>query len=241
MATKMTDLAKRIGDDGPVATFRISTITALEGVSPFRVKCDATDTAWLACDGQTSYTVGDKVYILQQGSEFFVAGKIGGAQATPIGSLTAFAGSTAPNGWLLCDGSAVSRTTYAALFAICGTTYGAGNGTTTFNLPNLADKMPVGSGARARGATGGASTVALSTAEMPSHNHGSAGDHAHVLNDIAGAFVTTGGGTIALSSSPGSFFFTSTNGAHTHSSNGSGTAHENMPPFVAMPYIIRAL
>ena len=53
------------------------------------------------------------------------------------GSIMAYGGSTAPAGWLKCDGSAVSRTTYSALFAIIGTTYGAGNGSTTFNLPNL--------------------------------------------------------------------------------------------------------
>lgn len=60
---------------------------------------------------------------------------------TPTGSVLAFAGSTSPAGWLLCDGSAVSRTTYAALFAVIGTTYGTGDGSTTFNLPNLTDKF----------------------------------------------------------------------------------------------------
>ena len=60
----------------------------------------------------------------------------------PTGVVQAFAGSTTPQGWLLCDGSAVSRTTYAALFAVIGTTYGAGNGSTTFNLPNLTVQPP---------------------------------------------------------------------------------------------------
>ena len=58
-----------------------------------------------------------------------------------VGAVVAFAGSTSPAGWLLCDGSAVSRTTYAALFAVIGTTYGSGNGSTTFNLPNLTDRF----------------------------------------------------------------------------------------------------
>ena len=62
-----------------------------------------------------------------------------------VGVVQAFAGSTTPQGWLLCDGSAVSRTDYAALFAVIGTTYGAGNGSTTFNLPNLIDKFVEGS------------------------------------------------------------------------------------------------
>ena len=63
----------------------------------------------------------------------------------PVGIVQAFAGSTIPTGWLLCDGSAVSRTTYASLYACIGTTYGTGNGSTTFNLPNLTDKFVEGS------------------------------------------------------------------------------------------------
>ena len=63
----------------------------------------------------------------------------------PTGCVQGFSGSTTPQGWLLCDGSAVSRTDYAALFAVIGTTYGAGNGSTTFNLPNLVDKFVEGS------------------------------------------------------------------------------------------------
>ena len=63
-----------------------------------------------------------------------------------VGIVQAFAGTTIPNGWLLCDGSAVSRTDYAALYAVIGTTYGAGNGSTTFNLPNLTDKFIQGNG-----------------------------------------------------------------------------------------------
>lgn len=69
-----------------------------------------------------------------------------GQPLLPVGVVQAFAGSTIPTGWLLCDGSAVSRTNYAALYAVIGTTYGAGNGSTTFNLPNLTDKFIQGSG-----------------------------------------------------------------------------------------------
>ena len=63
----------------------------------------------------------------------------------PTGCVQAFAGNTTPQGWLLCDGSAVSRKDYAALYAAIGTTYGAGDGSTTFNLPNLVDKFVEGS------------------------------------------------------------------------------------------------
>ena len=66
-------------------------------------------------------------------------------QGIPVGVVQAFAGATTPQGWLLCDGSAVSRTDYADLYAVVGDTYGAGDGSTTFNLPNLVDKFVEGS------------------------------------------------------------------------------------------------
>lgn len=71
--------------------------------------------------------------------------KLDGLTSIPTGTVHAFAGSTAPAGYLLCDGSAVSRTTYSNLFAVIGTTYGVGNGTSTFNLPNLIDRFIQGS------------------------------------------------------------------------------------------------
>ena len=68
-----------------------------------------------------------------------------GVGLPPVGSVTAFAGTTTPQGWLLCDGSAVSRTDYADLYAVIGDTYGSGDGTNTFNLPDLVDKFIEGS------------------------------------------------------------------------------------------------
>ena len=64
----------------------------------------------------------------------------------PTGAVQMYAGSTAPSGWLLCDGSAISRATYASLFSVCGTTYGAGDSSTTFNLPDLRGACPAGVG-----------------------------------------------------------------------------------------------
>jgi microcystin-dependent protein len=106
--------------------------------------------------------------------------------AVPTGSITQFAGAVAPTGWLICDGTPISRTTYAALFAVVASVYGAGDGTTTFNLPDLRGRMPVGKNAATfatLGATGGEETHQLITAEMPAHTHvftGTAmGTHSH--------------------------------------------------------------
>jgi microcystin-dependent protein len=99
------------------------------------------------------------------------------------GVLAPYAGSSAPSGWLLCYGQAVSRTTYAALFTVLSTTYGAGDGSTTFNLPDLRGrsvfgKDDMGGSTAARlgsiitgttlGATGGTERHTLTTAQLPS-------------------------------------------------------------------------
>ena len=111
---------------------------------------------------------------------------VGGYSLIPVGSLVAYAGPTAPEGWLLCDGSAVSRTSYANLWALVSTTYGSGNGTTTFNLPDMRSRMPIGAGAgtgltsRALAANGGAESVVIGSANLPTHVHSIAHDHASV-------------------------------------------------------------
>ena len=83
------------------------------------------------------------------------------SKAVPAGTVIAFAANKAPDGYLLCNGAAVSRTTYATLFSAISTTYGAGNGSSTFALPNLTDKFIQGSG------TAGTSKAA----GLPDHNH----------------------------------------------------------------------
>jgi hypothetical protein len=95
------------------------------------------------------------------------------------GLLFDYAGGAAPTGFLLCDGSAVSRTTYSGLFAAIGTTWGAGDGSTTFNVPDLRRRTTIGSGgtsisgpANTVGATGGAETITLATGNLPPHTHG---------------------------------------------------------------------
>lgn len=125
---------------------------------------------------------------------------------TPTGVIQMFCGSTAPTGWLLCDGSAISRTTYSALFAVMGTAYGVGDGSTTFNVPDMRSRVPIGSGQgsgltnRARGASGGAESKTISTSNLPAHTHSAdppatnsgtvSSDHAHYTGAHGHSYIT---------------------------------------------------
>lgn len=144
--------------------------------------------------------------------------------ANPTGMLAPFAGSTQPTGWLLADGTAVNRTTYADLFAVINTTYGAGDGSTTFNLPDLRGRLPMGAGtgtglnasgtgaptgsaqtARTRGAWGGEETHLLTGAESGTSAHGhTASSPAHTHGPgSSNTFLTWDGGTLGVASGGG--------------------------------------
>jgi len=157
----------------------------------------------------------------------------------PTGSVMPYApygigGVTIPTGYLQCDGSAVSRTTYADLFAVIGTTYGVGDGTTTFNLPDCRGRFVIGAGAgggltsRSLGATGGANSVSLATAELPAHNHTSQ-DHYH--------YSGSGRYKLEQGASPYTWGLLDWDPGNTQNA-GSGTAHENRHKCVAYTYII---
>lgn len=112
----------------------------------------------------------------------------------PIGNVIMFAGDNIPTGWLAFDGSSVSRSTYARLFSVIGTLYGAGDHVRTFNLPNFQQRFPLGININLRERPGrligGVSNITLITAELPAHKHGKgtittrpAGGHSHNILD----------------------------------------------------------
>jgi microcystin-dependent protein len=119
-----------------------------------------------------------------------LAGGIAGLSTAQPGFVQTYAGSSAPTGWLLCDGAAVSRTTYANLFAVVMTTYGVGDGVTTFNLPDLRGRFVLGKAASGTGSTLGSTGGSIDhTHTGPSHTHGAgsyqapAHDHGGVTGD----------------------------------------------------------
>ena len=183
-----------------------------DGSYQVQVNASATTTR---CAKLCNASVGDSVLVLIQSNGHAAAvGRVGGDEGggggggdTPTGAITMFGGSTAPEGWLLCDGSAVSRTTYSALFSIIGTTYGTGDGSSTFNLPDLGGKFALGkSSTHALATTGGVETVTLTAAQsgVPAHSHG-LNSHTHTYDK---ASTPTGSTTLTTNQIP----------AHTHGS-----------------------
>lgn len=176
-------------------------------------------------------TTNDELKLRNEANDgWIVMGKFSGnsnTSDTPSGAILQFAGSSAPANWLLCDGALVSRTTYANLFSAIGTTYGAGDGSSTFKLPDLRGRVPVGAGQgsgltnRTMAQSSGAETHTLSVSEIPSHSHDLP------LQSTGPA----GGGFLAGYPSTGTGIVSSTTGG--------GQAHNNMQPYLVVNHIIK--
>ena len=178
----------------------------------------------------------------------------------PIGSSTNYWGQTAPAGWIFMYGQALSRSTYSKLFAVLGTTFGPGDGSTTFNIPDArgraeAGKDDMGGVSAGRlsspvdgstlGAVGGSQSVTLGLNEIPAHSHtgatGNNGSHTHTVN----AFLSGAGGfsqgAPVQAGTLGAGFGTSTAGEHAHSipEQGGGAAHNNIQPTIVANKIMK--
>lgn len=157
--------------------------------------------------------------------------------AVPAGGLMPFAGSIAPAGWLLCAGQAVSRSQYGELFATIGTAYGVGDGSTTFNLPDLRGRVVAGvdnmggsdagrlDWSNTLGTSGGTQTHTLTTSEIPSHTHTASGAATSVANSNNSLFMGAGNPPVGTVGNIGS--------------TGGGGAHNNMQPTLLLNYIIK--
>lgn len=162
--------------------------------------------------------------------------------AMPVGAVVPFAGAASPSGWLLCGGQAVSRTTYAALFTAIGVAYGAGDGSTTFNLPDLRGRVVggrddmgtgtsagrltpafFGANADTLGATGGSQSHTLTIAQMPAHDHD--------MTALGSRNLASGGGDVVPEQGSPSTMTTA--------QRGGGSAHNNVQPTLILNYLIK--
>lgn len=192
---------------------------------------------------------------------FNVANAVSNPNAVNLGQVTAliagllypgmmmeYGGTTAPSGWLLCDGSAISRSLYAPLFAVINTAYGAGDGSSTFNLPDRRGKFGIGvSGSYARGTSGGSLTsgsTVLTTAQLPPHNHNATvNDPGHFHSQQGQGNISYSGG---VNGNGATNNFSNTGSSTTgisvsidNTGNGEGHNHTVTPPYVASNVIIK--
>jgi len=161
---------------------------------------------------------------------------LGTTQVSILGMVVLFAGTDEPDDWMICDGRAIDRSSYAPLYAILGTTYGSGDGVSTFNLPDLRGRSAMGTGqgvtgegnttgtSRSLGQKGGFETHTLTAAQMPAHTHN------YVASTVASdASISLLGSGNRVTAQPS----TAT------SSAGSGSAHPNVSPYAVLNYLIR--
>lgn len=188
-----------------------------------------------------------------------IENQLGGIENLPVGIINPFGGNNAPPGWLICDGREVSRFDYSSLFNVIGTTYGSGNDSTTFNLPDLRKRVPVGyssndNGYDTLGDSIGNETHSLSIDELAKHSHpnsvSSDGLHNHLMYNKWNSYGdgnTSGNGF----TSPGNGWnqdgyednYTNNGGDHTHTvtitETGEGVPFSLLQPSLLINYIIK--
>jgi microcystin-dependent protein len=157
--------------------------------------------------------------------------------ALPAGALMMWATGSAPTGWLLCQGQAVSRSTFSTLFAAIGTTFGSGDGSSTFNVPDYRDRMPVGAGSLySLGSTGGSKDAIVVAHSHSLSGGGVSGTFVTGVSTSSSSFNTVGLNAItSVSTTTGSPTYTNP----TVQSAGSSGTNANMPPYLGIQFIIK--
>jgi microcystin-dependent protein len=175
----------------------------------------------------TGITVGNgaTVPVYGDGSNFYTAV----TNTVPAGSIQMWATGTAPTGYVLCNGAAISRTAYPILFGVIGTTFGVGDGSTTFNVPNYQGYMPIGAqtGVYNLASNGGSATTTLATANLPTHTHtfngGTSSENTgHTHNFSGGTSANNTGHVHNFGTNTG---YMNSNNVHSHSISDPGHSH----------------
>ena len=180
----------------------------------------------------------------------FSGANLTGIEGIPTATIVPWSSASVPTGFLECNGANVSRSTYSALFAIISTTYGAGDGASTFNLPDLQDNVAMGkSGTKALASTGGANTVqstgnvggstanaTLSSSQLAPHTHPEFG-----TNPPAGPNQKIGGSGSVRFVVPGNTGSTGSGTGHSHnmSATFTGDSTSVLQPYLTVIYIIK--
>ena len=168
----------------------------------------------------------------------FVNSSIAANPGVLTGSLLMWPTTSAPTGYLNCDGTAVSRTTYASLFAVVSTTFGTGDGSTTFNLPNYTNRMPYGT---TIGATGGSADAVVVTHTHTATSVVTDPGHVHPINVVQGGLGGQDSPTRAQAGSQNtSSAVTGITVATTNATAGVSGTGQNLPPYYALAYIQKA-
>ena len=232
----------KLSEAGLSAIANLSALGNVSGASAVPVAIDIKDEDAMTSNSATALAT-------QQSIKAYVDSNAG----IPTGTVSAFAGSAAPTGYALCDGSAVNRTVQAALFSVIGTTYGIGDGSTTFNLPDLRGRVVAGLGESLLGATADelgddngliANTKehTLLETELPAHDHftlnnnaGNSGNSVDTTNSAS--FSTSFGGDSSYQMAAPTADPVANIGLS--SETGGGLAHPNVQPTIILNYIIK--
>jgi len=262
------------GDQGPSG---VQGATGAEG--PSKVSADSGNVARLGSDSLifvppeplADSTQAGLMHQVSGKASDYVAGDLNcyalNLSGTPVGTVLLWPGATAPSGYLICNGSAVSRTTYSLLYTALGgsaSPWGQGDGSTTFNLPDLRGRVPVGTSATyALAATGGEASHTLAVAEMPAHAHADSGHthtdagHGHTdsghqhnlpgqtIMSAAGAaqgpYLGIAGNVTNVGYAQITTGYASVQTGHAALANtGGGATHNNMQPYASLNYVINA-
>lgn len=234
----LNELAKALGNDANFASTVTNAIAAKVAKAGDTITGDVDITGDLSVSGAitgnvTGNVTGAATSATNDGNGNNIASTY---LPAVVGVVQAFAGSTTPQGWLLCDGSAVSRTGYAALYAVIGTTYGAGDGSTTFNLPNLVDKFIQGN---AKSGTVKAAGLPNITGSVTVRQYVPIGNNFNggALKGVAGDDDTNAANVCGLSSAKHGRGFIYLDASQCNSIYGKSTTVQ--PPALTMKYIIK--